>query len=51
MATPGLSIQVPVTAMSVLVKVLLYAVLLRSSVLLAALGSLFQFLESAAPNA
>ena len=46
MATPGLSIQVPVTATSVHVKALLYDAPLRS-VQLAAHGSLFRFQENA----
>ena len=51
MATPGLSIQVPVTATSVHVKALLYDVPLRSSVQLTAHGSLFRFQENAVLNA
>ena len=51
MATPGLSIQASVTATSVHVKILMYAVPLRSSVQLAAQGSLLRFWENAAQNA
>ena len=50
MATPGLSIPAPASAMSVLVKISLFSVPVNC-VLLAVLVSLYLFLENAAPNA
>ena len=50
MATPGLSILTPASAMSVLVKISLFSVPAHC-VLLAVLVSLYQFPENAAPNA